>query len=99
MIVEKKIVLIFLRVGLVCRDRDPTNFLPCIMQSRLKALVKWLRNELSVMINGIAVSRLYLPDADRKYFDGIIIRVTLYSHLTEADERELLQSLARPAWQ
>ena len=66
---------------------------------RLRAIVKWLRNKLSVMINNIPVSRLQLPDEDRKYFDGIIIRVTLYSHLTEADELELLQSLARPAWQ
>ena len=69
------------------------------MICRLKAIVKWLYGKLSVMINGIAVSRLQLPDEDRKYFDGIMIKVTLYSHLTEADELELLQSLARPAWQ
>ena len=66
---------------------------------RLKAIVKWLYGKLSVMINGISVSRLQLPDEDRQYFDRIIINVTLYSHLTEADELELLQSLARPAWQ
>ena len=66
---------------------------------RLKAIVKWLYGKVSVMLNGIAVSRICLPVADRQYFDGIMIKVTLYSHLTEADELELLQSLARPEWQ
>jgi hypothetical protein len=66
---------------------------------RLRALAKWLRNQLSVVINGIVVSRLQLPDADRKSFDTIAIRVTLYSHLPKADELELLQGLACPAWQ
>lgn len=66
---------------------------------RLKALIKWLRNQLPVMINGTAVRRLELPDADREHFDSTAIRVTLYTHLTKADELELLQSMACPAWQ
>jgi hypothetical protein len=66
---------------------------------RLRALRKWLRCQLSVMVNGTAVSRLELPEEDRMAFDGIHVRVTLYRHLTEADERELLDSMDCPAWQ
>ena len=66
---------------------------------RMKALCKWLSNELPVFVNGQEVFFKQLPDQDRKFFNMLPIYFTVYEDLTTADEIEVLQTLACAGWQ
>lgn len=65
---------------------------------RLKALRKWLVNELPVLVNGKEVFKDQLLDADRIFFSRLPVTFAVYDNLTKADENELMQTLACPSW-
>ena len=66
---------------------------------RIKALRKWLWNELPVLVNGQEVFRQQLPDQDQNFFGQHPVYWTVFQDLTKADEIEVLQMLACAGWQ
>lgn len=66
---------------------------------RLKALRKWVVNELPVLVNGKKVFKDQLLDADQIFFSRLPVTFAVYDNLTKADENELMQTLACPSWQ
>ena len=66
---------------------------------RLKALHKWMMNELPVVIRRKALIKQQLLDADQNFFSRIPVTFTVYDNLTVTDELTIIGLSQSPAWQ